>query len=123
MKSWEITKKDIRLLTRNARALFVLLVLPMIFITIIGLTMGKLFGWRNTNQILRIGVVNSIAYDQIGGPGWDEDDDDAKPAATAGQAQSGDSAPKPATWLSRGEIRRRVGARPRGKNPPEGNRA
>ena len=53
MKSWEITKKDIRLLVRDARALFVLLVLPMVFITIIGLTMGKLFGWRNTNQILQ----------------------------------------------------------------------
>ena len=68
MKSWEITKKDIRLLLRDARAVFVLLVLPMVFITIIGLTMGKLFGWQNTNQILKIGVVNSIAYDEIGGP-------------------------------------------------------
>lgn len=83
MKSWEITKKDIRLLVRDARAVFVLLVLPMVFITIIGLTMGKLFGWRNTNQILKIGVVNSIAYDEIGGPKWDDDDSDAKPAAPA----------------------------------------
>ena len=94
MKSWEITKKDIRLLTRDARALFVLLVLPMIFITIIGLTMGKLFGWRNTNQILRIGVVNSIAYDEIGGPGWDDDDDDAKSVAPAGEAEADESTAK-----------------------------
>ena len=72
------TEKDIRLLLRDARAVFVLLVLPLVFITIIGLTMGKLFGWRNTNQILRIGVVNAIDYDQIGGPGWD-DEEDAKP--------------------------------------------
>ena len=95
MKSWEITKKDIRLLTRDVRALFVLLVLPLIFITIIGLTMGKLFGWRNTNQILRIGVVNSIAYDQIGGPGWDDDDEDAKTAAPA-EAKPSESASKTA---------------------------
>ncbi|HUE18007.1 MAG TPA: ABC transporter permease [Planctomycetaceae bacterium] len=98
MKSWEITKKDIRLLTRDVRALFVLLVLPMIFITIIGLTMGKLFGWRNTNQLLHIGVVNTIAYDQIGGPGWDEDDQDAKTAAPAAkpaeQAAKTAAAPK-----------------------------
>jgi ABC-2 type transport system permease protein len=97
MKSWEITKKDIRLLVRDARAVFVLLVLPMVFITIIGLTMGKLFGWRNTNQILKIGVVNSIAYDEIGGPGWDDDDSDAKSAAPAGDAKSDDSTTKTAT--------------------------
>lgn len=92
MKSWEITKKDIRLLTRDVRALFVLLVLPLIFITIIGLTMGKLFGWRNTNQILRIGVVNAIAYEQIGAPGWDDDDQDAKTVAPAAEAKPNEPA-------------------------------
>ena len=65
-----------------------LLVLPLVFITIIGLTMGKLMGWKNSNQVLRIGVVDEIAYDKIGGPGWDDDDnkDDAndKPAASEG---------------------------------------
>jgi ABC-2 type transport system permease protein len=74
MKSWEITKKDLRILVRDARALFILLVLPLVFITIIGLTMGKLLGWQNSNQILRLGYVDSIAYDQIGGPDWDDDD-------------------------------------------------
>jgi ABC-2 type transport system permease protein len=78
MKAWEITKKDVRILLRDARALFVLLVLPMVFITIIGLTMGKLLGWKNTNQVLRVGVVDAVAYDQIGEAGWDEDDTPAK---------------------------------------------
>src|SRR5271155_5554209 len=80
MKAWEITKKDLRILLRDARALFVLLVLPLVFITIIGLTMGKLLGWKNTNQVLRLGVVDAVAYEQIGQPGWDEDEADAKPA-------------------------------------------
>ncbi len=78
MKAWEITRKDLRILLRDARALFVLLVLPLVFITIIGLTMGKLLGWKNTNQVLRVGVVDAVAYDEIGGPGWDDDDNDKK---------------------------------------------
>jgi ABC-2 type transport system permease protein len=88
MKAWEITKKDLRILLRDARALFVLLVLPLVFITIIGLTMGKLLGWKNTNQVLRLGVVDAVAYEQIGQPGWDEDEADAKPA----DAKSADAA-------------------------------
>jgi ABC-2 type transport system permease protein len=83
MKSWEITKKDLRILLRDPRALFVLLVLPLVFITIIGLTMGKLLGWRNSNQILRVGVVDEISYNDIGGPGWDEE--------PAGEGQTGDA--------------------------------
>src|SRR5580698_3326584 len=103
MKSWEITKKDIRLLVRDVRALFVLLVLPLVFITIIGLTMGKLFGWRNTNQILRIGVVNAIAYDQIGSPGWDDEDDSTKSATATGDDKSSDDNAKPAVAKSNTE--------------------
>jgi ABC-2 type transport system permease protein len=78
MKAWEITKKDLRILLRDARALFVLLVLPLVFITIIGLTMGKLLGWKNTNQVLKVGVVDAVAYEQIGQAGWDDDDTDSK---------------------------------------------
>jgi ABC-2 type transport system permease protein len=82
MKAWEITRKDLRILLRDSRALFVLLVLPLVFITIIGLTMGKLLGWKNTNQVLKVGVVDAVAYDQIGQAGWDDDDNtDVKPGA------------------------------------------
>jgi hypothetical protein len=42
MQAWEITKKDLRLLARDRRALIVLL-LPLIFITIIRTT-PKLMG-------------------------------------------------------------------------------
>jgi ABC-2 type transport system permease protein len=85
MKAWEITKKDLRILLRDARALFVLLVLPLVFITIIGLTMGKILGWKNTNQVLRVGIVDAIAYEQIGQAGWEEDDANAAAVNPAGK--------------------------------------
>src|SRR5579859_3754160 len=100
MKAWEITKKDLRILLRDARALFVLLVLPLVFITIIGLTMGKLLGWKNTNQVLKVGIVDAVAYEQIGQAGWDDDDntdskvESANPAEGAAK-EPGDKASKP----------------------------
>ena len=75
MKAWVITKKDLRLLVRDRRALAVLLFLPLIFITIIGLTTGKLLGWQSRNQRLRIAVVDEVAYDQIGSREFNRDDD------------------------------------------------
>jgi ABC-2 type transport system permease protein len=113
MKAWEITKKDLRILLRDARALFVLLVLPLVFITIIGLTMGKLLGWKNTNQMLRVGVVDAIAYEQIGQAGWDEDSEksaDVKsvdPQADGPQANASNpvaSAKDPAETLDAEEL-------------------
>jgi ABC-2 type transport system permease protein len=97
MKSWEITKKDLRILARDARALFVLLVLPLVFITIIGLTMGRVLGWKNSNQILRIAVVDDIAYNQIGEAGWDDDEDDVKNKTAPDATQKDTSPASPAT--------------------------
>ena len=57
MGGWQITRKDLRLLLRDRRALAVLIMLPLIFITIIGLTTGQLLGWRSSNQILKIAYV------------------------------------------------------------------
>jgi ABC-2 type transport system permease protein len=68
MKSWEITKKDLRLLARDRRALIVLVVLPLIFITIIGLTTGRLMGWNSSNTVLKVALVDQVAYDKIGEP-------------------------------------------------------
>src|SRR5580692_2696035 len=94
MKAWEITRKDLKILLRDARALFVLLVLPLVFITIIGLTMGKLLGWKNTNQMLRVGIVDAVAYEQIGQPGWDDEEGDAKPANPSEPAETLDAEDK-----------------------------
>lgn len=54
----EITRKDLLLLLRDRRALVVLLLLPMAFICILGLSTGRLLGWKNGNQFLRLGVVD-----------------------------------------------------------------
>lgn len=54
----EITRKDLKLLTRDRRALVVLVGLPMAFIVIVGMSTGRLLGWRNDNQILNIAVTD-----------------------------------------------------------------
>jgi ABC-2 type transport system permease protein len=70
MTFWEITRKDLILLARDARALFVLVAFPLLFITIIGLTTGQLLGWKSENQVLKIGVIDNMDYSSI----VDEDD-------------------------------------------------
>lgn len=74
MPFWNIVRKDIILLVRDSRALFVLVIFPLVFITIIGLTTGKLLGWKNENQILKIGVVDRTDYEAL------EDEDDRRKA-------------------------------------------
>lgn len=55
---FEITRKDLRLLLRDRRAIVVLIVLPVAFIAILGLSTGRLLGWRSSNQTLRLAVIN-----------------------------------------------------------------
>lgn len=68
MPFWEIAKKDLVLLGRDARGLFTLVAFPLIFITIIGLTTGKLLGWKSENQVLKIGIVDRMNYKAISDP-------------------------------------------------------
>jgi len=58
MNAWRITWKDLRVLWRDRRSFVILVALPLVFITIIGLSTGQLLGWRNSNSELRIAVVN-----------------------------------------------------------------
>lgn len=58
MGAWQITKKDLRLLIRDRRALAVLIAFPLAFIGILGLSAGEMLGWRRENQQLRIAAVN-----------------------------------------------------------------
>jgi ABC-2 type transport system permease protein len=58
MSAWEITRKDLKLLLRDRRALVLLLVLPLSFITILGLSTGQLLGWRDENQLLKIAILD-----------------------------------------------------------------
>ncbi len=65
MKSWNIIQKDLKLLFRDRRALVTLVVLPMIFITIIGLTTGQLMGWNAKNQLVRIALADTTDYEKF----------------------------------------------------------
>ncbi len=62
MNAWEITRKDLKLLARDRRALTLLVVFPLVFITIIGLTTGQLLGWNQSNKILKIAFVDEADY-------------------------------------------------------------
>jgi ABC-2 type transport system permease protein len=68
MAFWTIASKDVRLLIQDRRALAVLLAFPMVFITIIGLTTGKLLGWKNTNETIQIVYHDGLDYDAIQTP-------------------------------------------------------
>ncbi|HUG89613.1 MAG TPA: ABC transporter permease [Planctomycetaceae bacterium] len=67
MKFWTITSKDLRLLVRDRRALVTLILFPLVFITIIGLTTGQVMGWKDSNQIIRIAAVDAVDYDNVVG--------------------------------------------------------
>jgi ABC-2 type transport system permease protein len=58
MAGWEITKKDLWLLVRDVRALSVLMAFPLIFISILGFSTGRLLGWRAENQLLKIVLID-----------------------------------------------------------------
>src|SRR5260370_222528 len=58
MNFWKITKKDVRLLLRDKRALFVLIALPLTFITILGFSAGQLFSQTEKGKKYRLGVLN-----------------------------------------------------------------
>jgi ABC-2 type transport system permease protein len=55
---FHLTWKDLRLQLRDRRSLAVLLLLPLIFISIIGLSTGKLLGWRASNQVIQVAWVD-----------------------------------------------------------------
>jgi ABC-type multidrug transport system permease subunit len=63
MNFWRITRKDLLILWRDRRSLVILLALPLVFITIIGLSTGQLLGWQNQNEVLKIAVVNEDGGD------------------------------------------------------------
>ena len=54
----QITLKDLRLLARDRRAAVVLLALPLLFITIIGMSTGQILNAREGGEMVSIGIVN-----------------------------------------------------------------
>jgi ABC-2 type transport system permease protein len=64
--AWKITAKDLRLLLRDRRTLLVLIALPMLFISILGLSAGQLFSEKAKSKKVRLGVVNQDDSDLSG---------------------------------------------------------
>jgi ABC-type multidrug transport system permease subunit len=57
MAMWTLAKKELRLLVRDYRALVILLAMPLIFILILGISVGEGFG-KKPDDRLRVSVVN-----------------------------------------------------------------
>jgi len=82
MNTWHIAAKDLLLLVRDRRALVVLIALPLVFIAIIGMSTGKMLGWRNRNEQLRLAVFDE----------WSRTHAGQKPAAAEQEAPTDGSA-------------------------------
>ncbi|MEZ6047749.1 MAG: ABC transporter permease [Planctomycetaceae bacterium] len=64
MGGWNITKKDLLLLCRDGRALAVLLMLPMLFIVLIGMSVGPLFATGEDDKTkLQIAIWDQVDAD------------------------------------------------------------
>ncbi|MEX0678308.1 MAG: ABC transporter permease [Pirellulales bacterium] len=57
MLVWILARKDLRLLLRDPRAMVVLLAMPLIFILVLGISLGERFGQKPDDR-LRISVVD-----------------------------------------------------------------
>src|SRR4051812_17328770 len=55
MRIWTIARKDLRLLFRDPRAVLILLAMPLIFILVLGVTLGDGFGQKPAER-LRVSV-------------------------------------------------------------------
>ncbi len=51
MRAWQIVRKDLLILLRDRRALITLLILPVVFIAILGFTTGQLLTGRSANRL------------------------------------------------------------------------
>jgi ABC-type transport system involved in multi-copper enzyme maturation permease subunit len=56
MAFWTVAKKDLRLLVRDARAMIILLAMPLIFILVLGVSLGEGFG-KKAEDTLRVSVL------------------------------------------------------------------
>jgi ABC-type multidrug transport system permease subunit len=57
MLTWILAKKDLRLLLRDRRAMVILLAMPIIFILVLGLSLGEGFGQKPDDR-LRVSLVD-----------------------------------------------------------------
>lgn len=83
MRALQITRKDLRLLSRDKRAAAVLLALPLIFITIIGLSTGQILNTREGGEHVTVAVVNLARSTSAGEAVDPVDSDGEEPSSTA----------------------------------------
>src|SRR3954453_22555438 len=57
MAIWPIARKDFRVVLRDPRALVILLAMPLIFILVLGVSLGEGFGQKPADR-LRVSVLN-----------------------------------------------------------------
>src|SRR5438045_3376481 len=60
MPTWTLALKDLRLLLRDTRAVVVLLAMPLIFMTVLGLALGEGFGQKPDDR-LRASMIQQVA--------------------------------------------------------------
>ncbi len=58
MAAWYITRKDLLLLVKDKRAVVLLLVLPLLFISIVGMSTGQFLTRDENNQRFKIAIVD-----------------------------------------------------------------
>lgn len=63
MGAWEITKKDLYLILRDKGALYTLLVLPLVFVTILGASTGRLMTTEDETKLVKLGIVDDDGSD------------------------------------------------------------
>src|SRR5579871_4476049 len=57
MPVWTLAFKDLRLLLRDSRAVVILLAMPLVFTTVLGLALGEGFGQKPDDR-LRVSIVD-----------------------------------------------------------------
>src|SRR5437868_13034581 len=57
MPLWTLARKDLRLLLRDRRAAIILLAMPLIFILVLGLSLGEGFGQKPDDR-LRVSILD-----------------------------------------------------------------
>src|SRR5260370_34089781 len=57
MVVWKVDRTDMRLLVRDARALVILLAMPVIFILVLGMSVGEGFGKKASDRV-RVSVLD-----------------------------------------------------------------
>ena len=57
-RTWLLARKDLLLQVRDRKAMLIMLAMPLVFIAIIGFSVGEINGWQGESQGLKFAVVD-----------------------------------------------------------------